>query len=108
MYETDNRWKNIELFKYHLFILNEIDKTNDENGKNDRLINSGLHILLTFDNLSNESMNNLISLNQPLLDKTNEKVVNELKSDLFKSAPQFMATLLNPNIYFLASLKQLF
>ena len=107
LYETDNRFKNTDLFKYHLLILNELEKTNDENGKNDRLINGGVHILLTFDNLSNESMCNLTSLNQPLLIKLKSEVFSELQSSTYKSCQELMATLLNPNSYFIEQLKQL-
>jgi hypothetical protein len=106
-YETDNRFKNTELFKYHLLILNELERTNDEQGKNDRLINSGVHILLAFENLSNESMRNLTSLNRPLLMKSSQTVFNALKASTYQSCLQLTETLLNPNNYFLEQLKQL-
>jgi hypothetical protein len=104
MYEDDNRFKNIHLFKYHLLILNELEKSNDEN---DRLINGGLHILFNFDNISSESKENLILLNQPLLTKLNTKVLNELKLSTYKSCHECMNILINPNNSFLAQLKQL-
>lgn len=107
MYETDDRFDNTDLFKYHLLILNELEKTNDENGKNDRIINGGLHILIGFGNLLKPSALNLASLNRPLLIKSKANIFDELKFSTYEPCLKLMMTLLNPKNYFLAELKQL-
>lgn len=105
IYETNNMFKEIELFKYHLLIINELEKTNNDNNNNDLLINGAVHILLAFDSLSNESIRNLTELNQPVLAKA--KVFNNLKASTYKSCIELTETLLNPKNYFLEQLKQL-
>ncbi|CAF1228750.1 unnamed protein product, partial [Didymodactylos carnosus] len=106
MYETEDRFKNIDLFKYHLLILNQLAKMNDKKGENDPMINGGVHILLSMDRLSNESMQNLTALNQPLLIKLQTKVFNQLKVATYKSCLELMKVLFNSENYFLEQLKQ--
>ena len=96
IYETTDRFKEMELFKYHLLILNELNRINDENGKNDLLINGGVHILLNFKNLSNESLQNLTALNQPLLTKAKTEVFNVLKTGTYQSCVELTKILLDP------------
>lgn len=67
-----------------------------------------MHVLFTFENLPDESIRNLTALNESFLNKTNKKVLNDLKGRIFKSCAEFMVGLLNPENYFVAQLKQLF
>ncbi|CAM4806709.1 unnamed protein product [Rotaria magnacalcarata] len=108
MYETDNIFKDTELFKYHLLLVNELVKLTKKTNDIDRLINGGAHILLTFENLSNESIRNLIELSQSYLIKLNVRIFDILKSATYKSCRELMEILLNPSNYFREQLKQLF
>lgn len=106
IYETTDRFKDRELLKYHRLILNELHRINDENGTNDRLINGGMHILLSFKNLPSEWLQNLTTLNQPLLTKAKTQVFNNLKTGTYKSCVELTEILLDPTNYYLEQLKQ--
>lgn len=107
MYETDDRFQVTDLFKYHLLLLNELAKSNDEDGKHDRLLNGGLHSLFRFNSISNEAHENLNSLNETLLNKLNTRILNEVKISTYKSSAECMMILLDPKHAFLTPLKEL-
>ena len=99
--------QNVNLFKYHLLLLEEIRKTNKD-GKNDKLINGGVHMLMSFENLTSESMRTLTELQKPILIKLNLKVYNELKSATYASCAEFIEIFLNPNNFYVEQMKQLY
>ncbi|CAF1429829.1 unnamed protein product [Adineta ricciae] len=104
---THNMAENPYLFKFHLLLLNEIQKMNADRQYDD-LINGGVHTLMSLENKAAESTKTLIAMQKPLLEKINSEVYNELKAATYKSCQEMIDILLDSNNYFPEQLENVY
>lgn len=102
---TNSIFRDVNLLKYHLLLLEEIQKTNT-NSEYDPLINGGVHMLMALDNLAGDSVRILTALQKPILIKLHLKVFDRIKLGTYQSCTDFVQILLDPDNFYLEQLKQ--
>ncbi|CAF1422179.1 unnamed protein product, partial [Didymodactylos carnosus] len=93
-------FSNVCLFKFRLLLLNELSK-------NDEDISGGLHVLLNFQNLTNDAIHSLMELKKKFIKKRDQSVIfDKIKSATYQPLREFIRVLLDESNHNLDALKQ--